>query len=198
MGNGSERVRMTEQEYLAFERASEERHEYRDGFVIMKSASSYTHSLIVTGIGCELLGALRGKKCRALSCSMRVYIPSSRWYVYPDASVVCGRPEVKDLERDNLLNPRVVVEVLSKETEAYDRGDKFAQYQTLPSVMHYVLAAQDKPRIEVFTRQDDGSWNLRNYGPGDRIALSAIECTIEVDQVYTNVFDSDYADEPAA
>jgi Uma2 family endonuclease len=198
MGDAAERIRMTEEEYLAFERASDERHEYSNGFVIMKPASCHTHSLVVVGIGGELHGALRGKKCQVFSCSMRVYIPSSRWYVYPDCSVVCGRPELKDLERDNLLNPRVVVEVLSAETEAYDRGDKFAQYQTLPSVMHYVLAAQDKQRIEVFTRLNDGSWNLRTYGPGDRIALSAIEGTIEVDQVYTNVFDTDYDDAPAA
>ena len=83
----------------------------------------------------------------------------------------------------------MIVEVLSPSTEAYDRGDKFAQYRSIPSVKHYVLAAQDKPLLEVYTRQDDGSWIYRMYGPGEKAALSAIACELDVDLVYTDVFD---------
>lgn len=198
MGYAAERLQMTEEEYLAFERASEERHEFANGAVFAMAGGSSNHSTVMMSIGAELRVALRDRRCQTRSSEMRIYIPSSGRYVYADASVVCGRPQFKDDAHDTLLNPRVIVEVLSPSTEAYDRVDKFDQYQTLPSVMHYVLAAQDKPRIEVYTRQEDGSWNLRKYGPGDRVALPAIECTIEVDQVYTNVFDSDYDDEPAA
>jgi Uma2 family endonuclease len=198
MGDAAEQVRMTEDEYLAFERASEERHEFADGEIFAMAGGSSNHSTVMMSIGSELRVALRERRYQTRSSEMRIYIPQSGRYVYADASVVCGRPEFKDETHDTLLNPNVIVEVLSPSTEAYDRGDKFAQYQALPSVMHYVLASQDKPRIEVFTRQDDGSWNLRNYGPGDRVALPAIECTIDVDQVYTNVFDTDYDDEPAA
>jgi len=198
MGDAAERLRMTEDEYLAFERASEERHEFADGEIFAMAGGSSNHSTVMLSIGTELRVALRHRRCRAHASEMRIHIPTSGRYVYADASVVCGRPQFTDDKHDTLLNPRVIVEVLSSSTEAYDRGDKFAQYQTLASLMHYVLAAQDKPRIEVFTRIGDGSWNLRTYGPGDRVVLSAIECTIDVDQVYTNVFDADYDDEPAA
>jgi len=198
MADAAERLRMTEDEYLAFERASEERHEFADGEIFAMSGGTFEHTTVAANMIGELRESLRGRRCSVQTSDMRIHMPTSGRYVYADASVVCGRPQFKDDTRDTLLNPKVIVEVLSPSTEAYDRGDKFAQYQTIPSVMHYVLAAQDKRRIEVFTRQEDGSWNLRNYGPGDRVALSAIECTIDVDQVYTNVFDSDYDDEPAA
>lgn len=111
--------------------------------------------------------------------------------------MVCGRSEFLDDKHDTLLNPRVVVEVLSPSSEAYDRGEKFALYQSLPSVMHYVLAAQDKPSIEMFTRMVDGLWKSRVFGPGESVVLPALEITFEVDQVYSNVFDTDF-DTPAA
>jgi Uma2 family endonuclease len=198
MADAAERLRMTEDEYLVFERASAERHEFADGEIFAMSGGTYKHTTVAANIIRDLGQELRGRRCTVQTSDMRIHFSTTGRYVYADASVVCGRPQFKDETHDTLLNPKLIVEVLSPSTEAYDRGDKFAQYQTIPSVMHYVLAAQDKPRIEVFTRQDDGSWNLRNYGPGDRVALSAIECAIEVDQVYTNVFDSDYDDEPAA
>jgi Uma2 family endonuclease len=120
---------------------------------------------------------------------MRVHIPSSGRFVYPDASVVCGRPQYKDEQIDSLLNPRIIVEVLSPSTEAYDRGDKFTNYRSIPSLMHYIMAAQDKPFVEVYTRQEDESWELREYGPESHLALSAIDCSISVDQIYAGVFD---------
>jgi Uma2 family endonuclease len=119
---------------------------------------------------------------------MRIHIPSTGRYVYPDASVVCGRPEFQDEARDTLLNPTVVVEVLSDSTEAYDRGEKFVQYQSMPSLTHYVLASQRAPRIEVFTRQPDGGWLLRIYGPGQAARLDALGCEIAVDHAYAEVF----------
>lgn len=198
MGYAAEKLQMTEDEYLAIERAAEERHEFANGEIFAMARGSSNHAAVMMSIGTELRVALRHRRCQTRSADMRIHIPSSGRYVYADASVVCGRPQFKDDKHDTLLNPRVIVEVLSPSTEAYDRGDKFAQYRTLPSLMHYVLAAQDKPCIEVFTRLEDGSWNLKVYGPGDRVELPAIESTIEVDQVYTNVFDSDFDDESAA
>lgn len=121
---------------------------------------------------------------------MRVKIPATGRYVYPDASVFCGRPEFTDVNRDTLLNPRLIVEVLSDSTEADDRGDKFAGYRSIASCHEYMLASQKQARVEVFTRQADGSWTLRVYGPGDRAALTSIECAIEVDRIYEGVFES--------
>ena len=196
MGYAAERIPMTEEEYLAFERASDERHEFANGEVFAMAGGTYEHALIAGNIIRELGLGLRGRRCTVQTSDMRTNIQASKRYVYPDVSVVCGRPQFKDETHDTLLNPRVIVEVLSPSTEEYDRGEKFVHYQTLPSLAHYVLAAQDKPCIEVFTRLDDGSWNSQTYGPGDRVELKAIECVIEVNQVYSNVFDSDYDDEP--
>ncbi len=197
MGYAAERIPMTEEEYLAFERGSDERHEFADGAIFAMAGGSSNHSTVMMSIGSELRVALRHRRCQTRSSEMRIYIPASGRYVYADASVVCGRPQFKGETHDTLLNPRVIVEVLSPSTEEYDRGEKFTHYQTLPSLAHYVLAAQDKPCIEVFTRMADGSWTSRAHGPGDRVELPAIECAIDVDLVYTNVFDSDYDDEPA-
>jgi Uma2 family endonuclease len=189
MGDPAARLRMTEEEYLAFERASDEKHEFADGEIFAMSGGKGPHSNVAAAFIRDFGVALLGRTCRVYTSDMRIHIPSSGRFVYPDASVVCGRPQYKDEQIDTLLNPRVIVEVLSSSTEAYDRGDKFANYRTLPSLMHYIMAAQDKPFVEVYTRQDDGSWLLREYGPGTRIALSSPECTLEVDRIYTGVFD---------
>jgi Uma2 family endonuclease len=182
-------LRMTEDEYLAFERASEEKHEYIDGEIFAMSGATREHGLISLGIGAELRAVLRGRRCEVYNNDVRVYMPGSRRYVYPDASVACGRPQFKDKKLDTLLNPRIIVEVLSPSTEDYDREDKFNHYKPIPSLAHYVIASQEKPLVEVFTRQADGSWSLETYEAGQKFALPALECEIEVDQVYAGVFD---------
>jgi Uma2 family endonuclease len=197
MGQAAARAHLPEAEYLAFERASPDRHEYADGEIFAMSGGTGEHSAIAANLISELRSALFGRGCRVHTSDMRIKISATR-YVYPDASALCASPEYTDDTRDTLVNPRVIVEVLSDSTEAYDRGDKFAQYQTIPSLAQYVLASQKKPRIEVFTRQADGSWLLWTYGPGERAALSSVGCTIEVDRVYTDVLPLDAsADAPA-
>lgn len=190
MGNAAVCVRMTEEEYLALERASQERHEYADGEIFAMAGGTLEHSNIAANIIRRIGEALSDQKCRVQSSDMRIYIPASGRYVYPDASVLCGRAEFKDDKRDTLLNPRVIVEVLSPSSEAYDRGSKFAQYRSILSVVHYVIAAHDTARIEVFTRQDDGAWVLRTYGLGEGAALPAIGISLDVSQVYANIFES--------
>lgn len=189
MASAAPRIRMSEDEYLAFERASEERHEYIDGEIFAMCGGSGAHSEIGSGFNRVLGTALLSRRCKVYTPHLRIYIPASRRYVYPDVSVVCARPEFKGDKNDILLNPRVIVEVLSPSTEDYDRDDKFTHYKTIPSLAHYVLASQEKPLVEVFTRQQDGSWTCVKYEAGDKIALPAIECEFEVDQVYANVFD---------
>jgi len=186
MANAAQRIRMTEDEYLAFERASDEKHEYIDGEIFAMSGGSYDHSLILANMVRRLGNALDGTRCVVHASEMRTYISTSRRYVYPDVLVVCGRPELRGNKRDILLNPRVIIEVLSPSTEDYDRGDKFTHYKTIPSLAHYVLASQDEKLVEVFTRQIDDSWTCVKYEAGQKIALPAIECEIDVDQVYAN------------
>jgi Uma2 family endonuclease len=119
---------------------------------------------------------------------MRIKIAARSCYVYPDACVICEQPILEDEKRDSLLNPLLIVEVLSESSEAYDRGDKFRRYQAIPSFREYVLLSQTEPRIEVFTRQPDGAWLLRSYGPGERAALASLACELDVDRTYRNVF----------
>ena len=179
---------MTPAEYLAFERASEQKHEYADGEIFAMSGGTFEHSATATNLGRLLGNALEGRGCIALNSDMRVHIPATGRYVYPDGSVLCGAPEFTDEQRDTLLNPAVVIEVLSDSSEAYDRGEKFAQYRTVRSLREYVLASRKAPRIEVFTRHEGGGWMLREYGPGERATLESLGCTIAVDDVYRGVF----------
>lgn len=193
MADAAQRIRMTEEAYLAFERASDQKHEYIDGEIFAMSGASRKHGAISLRLGAELLYALRGRRCEIYNNDVRIYIPQSRRYVYPDASIVCGRADFKDNQFDTLLNPRVIVEVLSPSTEDYDRDEKCTHYKTIPSLAHYVLASQDEKLVEVFTRQQDDSWTCVEYEAGQKIALPAIECEIDVDQVYANVFEYEVA-----
>lgn len=188
MGHAVLKPRLTPEEYLAFERASEERHEYADGEVFAMSGGTIAHSEITGNIYGELRNAVRPRGCRVLNGDMRIHIEATGRYVYADALILCDKPLFHDGRRDTLLNPKLIVEVLSDSTEAYDRGDKFVSYRTIPSLRTYVLASQKEARIEVFSLQADGSWSLRTYGPGERAVLTDIDVLLDVDSVYAGVF----------
>jgi len=190
MGEAAAKLRMTAQEYLAFERASDEKHEFADGEIFAMAGGKGPHANVAANIIGAFTLALARRSCRVFTSDMRVYIPTTDRFVYPDASVVCGRPQYQDEQIDTLLNPRIIVEVLSPSSEAYDRGDKFTNYRKLASMNHYILAAQDKPFVEVYTRSENGVWELREYGPGSTIVLTSPECTLDVDQIYAGVFDA--------
>ena len=189
----AEKHRVTSAEYLAFERASESKHELVDGEVFAMAGAKRRHNQIVINIGAEARGALRQKRCEIYASDMRVRIPATDRYVYPDLSIACGTPRFEDEAEDTLLDPLVVFEVLSASTEAYDRGEKFEAYQSVPSLADYVLVATSHARVDHFRRQDDGSWVLRSYGPGERIHLASCGCEIAIDEVYLKAFG-----EPAA
>jgi len=174
--------------YLALERASEERHEFAGGEIFAMSGGTWEHSLIGSNINGELRSSLLERPCAVHGADMRIHIPSTGRYTYADVLVVCGTPVFADEARDTLLNPIVIVEVLSDSTEKYDRGDKFEQYQTIESFQDYVLVSQKKARIEHFRRQPDGTWLLRAAGPGDRIALESIGGELVVAKAYLKVF----------
>jgi Uma2 family endonuclease len=190
MGNAAEKRTLTREEYLAFERASEQKHEYADGEIFAMSGGTMEHSLVSANISRELGNALAGRACRVLSSDMRIHIPATGRYVYPDGSIVCSKPLFCDDTRDTLLNPKVIIEVLSDSSEAYDRGEKFEHYRTVTSLEIYVLASQKKPLLDVFTRELDGRWSLRSYGPGERAALEPLGCELSVDGAYMGVFEA--------
>jgi Uma2 family endonuclease len=132
---------------------------------------------------------LRGKGCETYLNEMRVKIPSTNNYTYPDVTIVCGEDaELEDDEFDTLLNPILIVEVLSPSTENYDRGKKFQSYRTLASLREYVLVSQDKQQIEHYIRQDDGQWLLSDTTDIDAIVtLPSINCTLKLADVYENI-----------
>lgn len=179
---------MTEADYLAFERASELKHEFIDGELVAMSGASINHNLITMATSASLFMQTRGGSCRVFSSDMRVGIPNRGNYLYPDVVVVCGDLQRADDEFDTLLNPTLIIEVLSPSTERRDRGQKFQNYWQLPSLQSYVLIAQDQPRLECFTRKDEREWLLTvAVGLDEALDLPSIGCTLRLAEVYEQV-----------
>lgn len=178
---------MSAAQYLAMERAAVTKHELWEGEVFAMAGASLAHNLIVGNLARALGNLLVDGPCLVLTSDMKVHVPSSEGYVYPDLSVVCGEPEFVGDGQDVIANPRLVVEVLSDSTERFDRGDKFAGYRSLPSVIDYLLVAQTRARIEHYERQVDGNWLLREFGPGARLRLRSVEGELDVDDIYRKV-----------
>ncbi len=180
----------TPDEYLDWERLQPEKHEFFGGEVFDMAGATFVHNQIVANVLGELRAALREKPCHVSASDLRIKVPATGLYTYPDASVVCGRPVFEDDKLDTLLNPLVLVEVLSPSTEDYDRGTKFTNYRTIPSFRDYVLVSADKVLVEYATRTDDGAWLLRDFKAGERIAIASIGIDLVVDELYLKVFDA--------
>lgn len=179
---------LTPEEYLALERKAELKSEYIDGEIVAMTGASRKHNLVVVNLTGEIRRQLRGRSCEAYANDMRVRVPSNRLYTYPDVVVVCDEPQFEDQEFDTLLNPTVIIEVLSESIELYDRGKKFSFYRTLESLAEYLLIAQDECRIEQFVRQSDGGWLLSEHrSPEDAVKLDSIQCSLELREVYDKV-----------
>ena len=179
---------ITPEEYLAYERESSGRHEYVRGEIFAMAGASEAHNMIALNVAVALRNQLRGGPCRGYVSDMRVKIDARRSYVYPDVVVVCGERRFEDDQIDTLLNPTLVVEVLSPSTEAFDRGAKAEYYRQVPSVQEYLLVAQDRIHVEQYSRSAGGTWTLREYGLGsDSIVLASIGCELAVDHVYEEV-----------
>jgi Uma2 family endonuclease len=188
MGHAAQQMKMTQEEYLAFERASEEKHEYADGEIFAMSGGTREHSLAAANVLGELRSALLDRPCEVHGSDMKIKAAATRKYHYPDVSVVCGQPLFEDETRDVLLNPKLIVEVLSDSTERYDRGDKFTSYRTLDTLEDYVLVSQTAVLVEHYHRLPDGMWLYRALGPGERLALGSLGCEIPVERIYLKVF----------
>jgi Uma2 family endonuclease len=179
----------TPEQYLSLERTSEIRHEYLDGFVYAMAGESPEHSTICFNLAGSLHFQLRGTPCRGFSPNMKVRTDRSGLYAYPDLTVVCGEPSYHDERRDVLTNPVVIFEVLSPSTEVYDRSEKFLRYRTeIETLQDYVLVSQDRPRIEHFSRQPDGSWlSSEVNGLTETLSLPSIDCRTALAEVYSRI-----------
>ncbi len=180
--------RLSREEYLRAERRAQSKSEFHDGEVFALAGASFPHNLIVANVIARLGGQLRGKPCIAVPTDLRLWIESARRYVYPDVTVVCGKPQFTDTKQDTLINPTLLFEVLSKSTESYDRGEKFELYRTLPSLREYVLLAQGRPYCEQYLRQADDSWVLKIEQRLDAtIQFGSIGCQLNLGEVYEKV-----------
>jgi Uma2 family endonuclease len=178
----------TPTEYLAFERKSETKHEYFAGVIYPMAHANARHSLLIVNLICELATQLRKRPEQVYHCNMRLKVSKTGLYTYPDVFVVSGKPQFEGNESDILLNPVVIVEVLSKSTEAYDRGKKFQHYRTVDTLMEYLLVAQDSYHIEHYVRQADGQWLLSEATHlQETIHLPTIHCDLRLEDVYDKV-----------
>lgn len=179
---------LSPQEYLAMERQAETKSEYYAGEVFALAGASRKHNTIVPNLAYLFVGQLKGRSCEIYNSDMRVKISATGLYTYPDLAIVCGKPRFDDDQEDTLLNPTVIVEVLSRSTEAYDRGEKFALYRALESMTDYLLIAQDIARLEHYARQPDGSWRFLESAGLDAIAvIESIQCQLSLADVYDKV-----------
>lgn len=197
------RAYLTEEEYLAIERQAEYKSEYYRGKVYpmaggskrsaldvtAEAGASETHNLITVNIAVELHGMMKNRPCKVYSSDMRVRIQATGSDTYPDVVVVCGKAIFDNTIKDTLINPMVIIEVLSESTEAYDRGKKFEKYRLIPELREYGLVAQDRPYVEVFTRSDaTAQWVLSEATGADAaIELLSIECTLPLADIYSKV-----------
>jgi len=178
---------LTGAEFLAIERCSPVKHELFQGQMLAMAGVSLEHNVIVANIVAELRAALRDRPCVALPSDMKVLVRASGHYYYPDATVVCGVAEFADEERDAIVNPTVVVEVLSDSTERRDRGAKFHDYRTISSCTDYLMCSSAEPFVEHYTRDADG-WRLREYADGEAVMLRGIETKLAMAEIYAKVF----------
>lgn len=190
MGLPVERPRRTVSDYLHRERDSLDKHEYRDGEILLMAGGTADHSLIVANVIRELGNRLKGKPCHVYDSNLRVRIPRTVLYTYPDAAVICGPRELdpNDPSGETVTNPRLIVEVLSPSTEAYDRGEKFERYWQLASLEEYVLVSQASPKIETFWRQSDGTWVLTAAtGLESAARLRCLDAELPLAEVYAGI-----------
>jgi Uma2 family endonuclease len=178
----------TPEEYLNFERKSDVRHEYIDGEIFEMAGTTRNHNRISTNVLRLLDNQLLERECNVYSSDMRVKITSTEKYTYPDVVAIYGEEQFEDETEDTLVNPQLIIEVLSKSTEAYDRGAKFEYYQTIESFREYVLITQEPFRVKQFVRKHENEWTYFEFRkPEDIVNLNSIDCQISLQDIYHKI-----------
>lgn len=179
----------TLEEYFALELGSEEKYEFRNGDVFCMSGASLAHNQIVMNFGSETRMQLRERGCQVFPADLRIKVPAYPPYRYPDLTALCGSPEIETIGGlDVLLNPALIVEVLSPSTEAFDRGDKFTYYKSIASFSEYILVAQHRPHVSQFIRQENGVWTFMEFNdPGDVVRCASVPCELVLSEIYRGV-----------
>jgi Uma2 family endonuclease len=175
-------------EYLVLEREAEDKSEYLNGEIFAMTGASRNHNLIAGNIFAGLKQQLSGRACEIYVSDMRLKVTATGLYTYPDVVVVCGEPKFEDSHVDTLLNPTVLVEVLSSSTERYDRIAKSSYYRTMDSLSEHLLVAQNRHRVEHYVRQPDDQWMLFDYRSlDDVVKLPSLDCSLGLQEVYDKI-----------
>jgi Uma2 family endonuclease len=180
--------KLTIEEYLEFEQTSEEKHEYYKGEIFAMSGSKVPHNTIAMNLSGILVQKLKGKSCRPYNSDQRIYIPQNSLFTHPDISIICGKAETKDNDDWNILNPTVIIEVLSKSTRDYDMGGKFALYRDIPSLKEYILVDSESLNVYAFRINENGHWELQEYKQIENVLpIEAVELFIPLAEIYDGV-----------
>lgn len=181
------KIKYTEEQYLEMERKSTSKNEYYAGEIFAMGGASYKHNLIVGNTYGLIWNFLKGKPCKVFPSDLRVKVSKTGMYTYPDLSIVCGKPILVDKEFDTLTNPVVLIEVLSKSTEDYDRGSKFTFYRQIDSLQEYVLISSESQKIEKFRKLPDGNWLFSESKDGKNFPIESIDCALSLEEIYSGV-----------
>jgi Uma2 family endonuclease len=178
------RIAYTYGDYLALEASSNVKHEYLDGQIYGMAGGTPEHASLAAAVIGLLFSALRGGPCRIYDADLRVRVRATGLATYPDVTVICGPREIDPEDPNAVTNPTVIVEVLSRSTEDYDRGDTFEHYKQIPSLLQYVLVSHRAHRVEVFSRDAGGDWARSTVQSGEIASLPAIGASLDVRELY--------------
>jgi Uma2 family endonuclease len=181
---------ISEESYLEEERKALNKSEYYKGEIFAMAGATTNHNAIVASLIGELYAFLKGKSCKVYPSDLRVYNSANGLYTYSDVTIVCGKEEYLDEEFDTLLNPTVLIEVLSASTENYDRGTKFKLYRSIPSLKNYILVSSTEYAAEIYTRKENDNWLLNTTKEKDgRLHISALDFDLSLSDIYAQVDD---------
>ena len=172
-------------EYLEMENASSEKHEYYQGEIFAISGAKVPHNIIATNLVVALTIKLKGKSCRPFNSDQRIHVEANTLFTYPDISIICGDIITRNNDDYNVLNPTVLIEVLSRSTKNYDGGEKFKLYRDIPTLREYVLVDSESIHIEIFRLNANNHWELEEYNKGSRtILIQAINTPLSIEEIY--------------
>src|SRR5580658_4694040 len=179
---------LTPEEYLELERAAEFRHEYYNGRMYLMPGGSHRHAFIIANLAGELHFALKKGPCTVAISDLRIRVAESGLYTYPDISVICGPPKLVDGQIDTVLNPVLIIEVLSPSTELLDRGFRTEQYKTIATLQEYALVSQSEARVQVYRRQDRGHWLLSEFaGLEATVRFDSLDARVPLADIYPKI-----------
>ncbi len=175
-------------DYLSMERSSLEKHEYYRGEVFAMSGASWNHNVIARNLNTIILPILKGKSCSMYGSDLRIHIPENTLYTYPDFSIICGTPETTDEEKDTIVKPAAIIEILSPTTKSYDRGDKFNLYRQIPTLQEYILIDSETVSVEHFVKQNVNEWKLTEIKDISKsFIIKTVDIPVTLQELYIDI-----------